>query len=312
MAGRAPLATSRVTCSRTSLRPDHRSGSFWSALQRVDGRRRRRERAGGVVSDWAKINGIERAASAANRRNMLTLYSTIAIGGEPLPHTETERHQQYWYSIHQNRTRVAHRSSGRAGKTSQRYQSAGPYRHHQFHRLLRDLHGGEHAPEPGHRRRNRPAAQEARRTAHRASKATNRANGFCAITATSWCISSPPKAREYYSLERLWRDAKESLSRSRPARRPDLKVFLYYVGKPKDPHANAMAADYIKRAGPLCPVPNVAKSRPDRTDLWSKHPSARKILLDPAGRALDSAAFADLVRKGGNAGTRPGLRRGRA
>ena len=75
-----------------------------------------------------------------------------------------------------------------------------------------------------------------------------------------------------------------------------MKVFLYYIGKPKDPHANALAADYIQRANRFAPS-QMAEIRPDRTDLWSKHPGAKKILLDPAGRALDSAAFADLFAK---------------
>jgi 23S rRNA (pseudouridine1915-N3)-methyltransferase len=74
-----------------------------------------------------------------------------------------------------------------------------------------------------------------------------------------------------------------------------VKVFLYYVGKAKDPHANALAADYIKRAGRYAPS-QMAEVKPDR-DLWSKHPGATKILLDPAGRALDSAAFANLFSK---------------
>jgi 23S rRNA (pseudouridine1915-N3)-methyltransferase len=75
-----------------------------------------------------------------------------------------------------------------------------------------------------------------------------------------------------------------------------VKVFLYYVGKAKDPHANAMAADYIKRAGRYTPA-QMSEIKPERTDFWSKHLSATKILLDPAGRALDSAAFADLFSK---------------
>ncbi len=37
--------------------------------------------------------------------------------------------------------------------------------------------------------------------------------------------------------------------------------------------------------------------RPDRVDLWAKHPTARKIFLDPAGKPLDSAAFAALLSK---------------
>jgi 23S rRNA (pseudouridine1915-N3)-methyltransferase len=28
-----------------------------------------------------------------------------------------------------------------------------------------------------------------------------------------------------------------------------LKIFVYYIGKPKDAHANALAAEYIRRAG---------------------------------------------------------------
>jgi 23S rRNA (pseudouridine1915-N3)-methyltransferase len=75
-----------------------------------------------------------------------------------------------------------------------------------------------------------------------------------------------------------------------------MKVFLYYVGKPKDPHANALAADYIKRADRFAPS-QMLEIRPDRTDLWSKHPGAKKILLDPLGRSLDSTAFADLFAK---------------
>ena len=75
-----------------------------------------------------------------------------------------------------------------------------------------------------------------------------------------------------------------------------MKVFLYFIGKPKDLHANALAADYVSRAGRYAPS-EMREIRPDRVDLWERHPSARKILLDPAGKPLDSAAFADLVSK---------------
>lgn len=63
-----------------------------------------------------------------------------------------------------------------------------------------------------------------------------------------------------------------------------MKVFLYYVGKAKDPHANALAEDYIKRAGRYAPS-QMSEIKPDRFDLWAKHPGAKKILLDPAGRS---------------------------
>ena len=73
-----------------------------------------------------------------------------------------------------------------------------------------------------------------------------------------------------------------------------MKVFLYFVGKPKDSHANALAADYIQRANRFAPS-QMTEIRPDRIDLWSKHSTAKKVLLDPAGRAIDSAGFTALI-----------------
>jgi 23S rRNA (pseudouridine1915-N3)-methyltransferase len=75
-----------------------------------------------------------------------------------------------------------------------------------------------------------------------------------------------------------------------------LKVFLYYVGKPRDPHANALATDYIERSARFAPC-KMAEVRVDRIDLWTKHPGAKKILLDPAGKALDSQTFAQLFAR---------------
>ncbi len=75
-----------------------------------------------------------------------------------------------------------------------------------------------------------------------------------------------------------------------------VKVFLYYFGKPKDAHANAMAADYIERAGRFAPS-QMTEIRSDKIDIWAKHPTAKKILMDPGGRALDSTAFSELFRK---------------
>ena len=73
-----------------------------------------------------------------------------------------------------------------------------------------------------------------------------------------------------------------------------MKVFLYYIGKAKDPNANAMAAEYIRRADRYAPSA-MSEIRPEKTDLWAKHPTARKILLDPAGKSMDSAGFAEMV-----------------
>src|SRR5271170_6406273 len=68
--------------------------------------------------------------------------------------------------------------------------------------------------------------------------------------------------------------------RERHPRSRRVKVFLYYVGKAKDPNANAMAADYIKRAGRYAPS-QMSEIKPYRADFWSKNPGATKILLDP-------------------------------
>jgi 23S rRNA (pseudouridine1915-N3)-methyltransferase len=81
-----------------------------------------------------------------------------------------------------------------------------------------------------------------------------------------------------------------------------VKIYLYFIGKPKDPHANAMAADFAARAARYCGL-EMREIRGDnrqtasRADLWTKHPTARKILLDPAGKPMDSAAFASLIAK---------------
>ena len=73
-----------------------------------------------------------------------------------------------------------------------------------------------------------------------------------------------------------------------------MKIFLYYIGKPRDAHANAMATDFVSRASRYAAC-EMREIRPERTDLWAKHPAARRILLDPAGKAMDTAAFVKLV-----------------
>jgi 23S rRNA (pseudouridine1915-N3)-methyltransferase len=75
-----------------------------------------------------------------------------------------------------------------------------------------------------------------------------------------------------------------------------VRIFLYFIGRPKDPHANAVAEDFLGRASRYAPC-EMREIRPDRVDLFAKHPTARKIFLDPAGKSYDSAAFASLVAK---------------
>jgi len=75
-----------------------------------------------------------------------------------------------------------------------------------------------------------------------------------------------------------------------------VKVFVYYIGRAKDAHVNAVAEDYLARIARYVPA-QMAEIRPERSDLRAKHPTARKIFLDPAGQAPDSAGFAALVQK---------------
>lgn len=75
-----------------------------------------------------------------------------------------------------------------------------------------------------------------------------------------------------------------------------MKVYVYYIGRAKDPHANALTKEFLERAARYNTV-ELREIRPDRIDLWGKHPSGRKILLDPAGKMVDSVEFAALVSK---------------
>jgi 23S rRNA (pseudouridine1915-N3)-methyltransferase len=70
---------------------------------------------------------------------------------------------------------------------------------------------------------------------------------------------------------------------------------LYYIGKPKDAHANRIAEDFLGRAAHYAPA-QMTEIKPGKSDLAAKHPSARKIYLDPGGRQMDSQAFAEVFR----------------
>ncbi len=75
-----------------------------------------------------------------------------------------------------------------------------------------------------------------------------------------------------------------------------MKVYLYYIGKARDRHANALAEDFIQRTQRFTHL-EMREIQPRRFDPWERHPAASKILLDPAGREMDSARFAALVNK---------------
>lgn len=75
-----------------------------------------------------------------------------------------------------------------------------------------------------------------------------------------------------------------------------MKIFLYFIGKPRDEHSNAIAAEFLKRAGRYaeCQMREVTASK---FDLFAKHPSAQKVFLDPAGRPFDTPQFVALIRE---------------
>lgn len=75
-----------------------------------------------------------------------------------------------------------------------------------------------------------------------------------------------------------------------------MKIFVYFIGRPKDAHANAVAGDFLGRAARYASC-EMREIKPDRADLFAKHPTARKVFCDPAGKTLDSAAFASLIAR---------------
>lgn len=75
-----------------------------------------------------------------------------------------------------------------------------------------------------------------------------------------------------------------------------MKLFVYYIGKARDVHANAIAAEFLKRSSRYAEC-EMREITPNRFDLFAKHPSARKIFLDPSGRVIDSAAFTEMISR---------------
>jgi 23S rRNA (pseudouridine1915-N3)-methyltransferase len=57
-----------------------------------------------------------------------------------------------------------------------------------------------------------------------------------------------------------------------------------------------MAEEFIQRSTRYgkCEMREIV---PARFDPWSKHPTAKKVLLDPAGKRMDSAQFARLISR---------------
>ena len=68
-----------------------------------------------------------------------------------------------------------------------------------------------------------------------------------------------------------------------------MRIFLYYIGKARDAHANGMAEEYMKR---LSGMDAARCGRSSRTGLncGPSIPARPKVLLDPLGKSLTSFA----------------------
>ena len=75
-----------------------------------------------------------------------------------------------------------------------------------------------------------------------------------------------------------------------------MKIRLLYVGKARDSHANAMAAEYIKRTTRYTNC-EMREIQPATFDPWVEYPRALKILLDPLGKAMTSMEFSKLFER---------------
>lgn len=74
-----------------------------------------------------------------------------------------------------------------------------------------------------------------------------------------------------------------------------MRIAVYFAGKPRDRHANALAEDYLKRCRRWVRC-EMREADPRRGDLPAKAGGLR-IALDPAGRLLDAAEFVALIRQ---------------
>lgn len=80
-----------------------------------------------------------------------------------------------------------------------------------------------------------------------------------------------------------------------------LQISLLYAGRPRDPGANAMADEYAKRLGRFCEFRmKVVRGEP----AFEPRARACRVVLDPRGRELDSAGFADLIARAEREATR--------
>lgn len=75
-----------------------------------------------------------------------------------------------------------------------------------------------------------------------------------------------------------------------------MKLWVYFIGKPRDAHANAIAQEFLKRSSRYAAC-EMREIHPGRFDLFARHAPATKVFLDPEGKRFDSAQFTKLVEQ---------------
>ncbi len=75
-----------------------------------------------------------------------------------------------------------------------------------------------------------------------------------------------------------------------------MRLDILYVGKARDAHSNALAEEFLKRTSRWATI-HMREIVPERYDLFAKHAAARKVFLDPTGKAWDSAKFIAFTRE---------------
>jgi 23S rRNA (pseudouridine1915-N3)-methyltransferase len=75
-----------------------------------------------------------------------------------------------------------------------------------------------------------------------------------------------------------------------------VKVTVCFIGKPRDAAANAIAAEFLKRASRYAPC-DLREIDPARFDPWAKYPAAAKVLLDPGGKGMTSQQFTSWIER---------------
>ena len=83
-----------------------------------------------------------------------------------------------------------------------------------------------------------------------------------------------------------------------------MKIRVAYVGRPRNRALNEAAVEYARRLGHFCDFGQRELRERDLVRVREKFPRAALVALDPAGRQMDSAAFARWLERLRDAGTR--------